>query len=77
MLLVLVLGGVGYLYGGLIGASDFKLLQDLFSAITPQYWMFWMGLVLLLDEPAADGTTADIMADPRVKEVYLGSGEHA
>ncbi|MDQ7776859.1 MAG: branched-chain amino acid ABC transporter permease [Paracoccus aminovorans] len=48
VLLVLVLGGVGYLYGGLIGAVAFKLLQDWFSAITPQYWMFWMGLVLLV-----------------------------
>jgi len=48
VLLVLVLGGVGYLYGGLIGAIAFKLLQDWFSAITPQYWMFWMGLVLMV-----------------------------
>lgn len=48
VLLVLVLGGVGYLYGGLIGAIAFKLLQDWFSAFTPQYWMFWMGLVLLV-----------------------------
>ncbi|MTH35947.1 branched-chain amino acid ABC transporter permease [Paracoccus limosus] len=48
VLLVLVLGGVGYLYGGLIGAVAFKLLQDWFSALTPQYWMFWMGLVLLV-----------------------------
>lgn len=48
VLLVLVLGGVGYLYGGLIGAIAFKLLQDWLSAITPEYWMFWMGLVLLV-----------------------------
>lgn len=48
VLLVLVLGGVGYLYGGLIGAIAFKLLQDWFSVLTPQYWMFWMGLVLLV-----------------------------
>ncbi|WP_128254048.1 branched-chain amino acid ABC transporter permease [Falsirhodobacter deserti] len=48
VLLILVLGGVGYLYGGLLGAIGFKLLQDWFSAITPQYWMFWMGLVLLV-----------------------------
>lgn len=47
VLLLLVLGGVGYLYGGLIGAIVFKLLQDWFSVITPEYWMFWMGLVLL------------------------------
>lgn len=47
VLLVLVLGGVGYLYGGLIGAIVFKLLQDMISAVTPEYWMFWIGLILV------------------------------
>jgi branched-chain amino acid transport system permease protein len=37
VMLVLVIGGVGYLYGGLIGAVAFKLLQDVLSAATPQY----------------------------------------
>jgi branched-chain amino acid transport system permease protein len=48
LLLVLVLGGTGYLYGGLIGAVAFKLLQELFSTLTPQYWQFWIGLVLVI-----------------------------
>lgn len=48
LLLVLVLGGTGYLYGGLIGAVVFKILQELFSTITPQYWQFWIGLVLVV-----------------------------
>ena len=48
LLLVLVIGGTGYLYGGLIGAVAFKLLQELFSTITPQYWQFWIGLVLVV-----------------------------
>jgi branched-chain amino acid transport system permease protein len=43
-----VLGGVGYLYGGLIGAIVFKLLQDTLSTLTPQYWMFWLGLILVV-----------------------------
>ena len=29
-MLVLVIGGTGYLYGGLIGAVVFKMLQELF-----------------------------------------------
>ena len=48
VLLMLVIGGVGWLYGGLVGAIVFKLLQDSLSAITPQYWMFWIGLLLVL-----------------------------
>ena len=48
VLLVLVIGGTGYLYGGLFGAVVFKLLHDLISAWTPQYWNFWMGLFLVV-----------------------------
>jgi branched-chain amino acid transport system permease protein len=48
VLLVLVIGGTGYLYGGIIGAIVFKLMYDVLSAITPQYWQFWMGLALVI-----------------------------
>ncbi|MDR3451531.1 MAG: branched-chain amino acid ABC transporter permease [Rhodoferax sp.] len=48
VLLMLVIGGVGWLYGGIAGAIVFKLLQDNLSSITPQYWMFWIGLILVL-----------------------------
>lgn len=48
VLLVLVIGGTGWLYGGLAGALVFKLLHDLISAWTPQYWLFWIGLFLVL-----------------------------
>ncbi|HEU0061866.1 MAG TPA: branched-chain amino acid ABC transporter permease [Hyphomicrobiaceae bacterium] len=48
LLLVLIIGGTGYLYGGLIGAIIFKLMQDYLSALTPQYWPFWIGLVLVV-----------------------------
>jgi len=48
VLLVLVIGGTGYLYGGIFGALAFKLLQDLISSWTPQYWTFWLGLFLVV-----------------------------
>jgi branched-chain amino acid transport system permease protein len=48
LMLVLVLGGTGYLYGGLIGAVVFRMLHEFFSIITPQYWQFWIGLVLVV-----------------------------
>jgi branched-chain amino acid transport system permease protein len=48
LMLVLVIGGTGYLYGGLIGAVVFRMLQEVFQTITPQYWLFWIGLVLVV-----------------------------
>jgi branched-chain amino acid transport system permease protein len=48
VLLILIIGGAGYLYGGLIGAVLFKLMQDWLANLTPQYWQFWIGLVLVL-----------------------------
>jgi branched-chain amino acid transport system permease protein len=48
VLLIVIIGGVGYLYGGLIGAVLFKLGQDWLASITPQYWQFWLGLVLVV-----------------------------
>ena len=48
VLLVLVIGGTGWLYGGLIGALAFKLLQDTLAGLTPQYWHFWVGLLLVI-----------------------------
>ena len=48
VLLVLVIGGAGYLYGGLIGAVIFTVLRDWLSVVTPQYWMFWIGLILVI-----------------------------
>jgi branched-chain amino acid transport system permease protein len=47
-LLMLVIGGAGYLYGGLIGALAFKVMQDWLSDLTPQYWQFWIGFLLVL-----------------------------
>ena len=47
VMLTLVLGGVGYLYGGLIGALLFKSAQSWLSGLTPEYWQFWIGLVFV------------------------------
>lgn len=48
VMLILVIGGTGWLYGGVAGAIVFKLLQDVLSSITPQYWTFWIGLFLVV-----------------------------
>jgi branched-chain amino acid transport system permease protein len=47
-LLILIFGGSGFLYGGLVGAVAFRVMQDFLGNITPQYWLFYVGLVLVL-----------------------------
>jgi branched-chain amino acid transport system permease protein len=48
VLVMLVLGGVGKLYGGLVGAALFMTAQDLLAGNDPVYWQFWIGLCLVL-----------------------------
>lgn len=48
ILIILVLGGTGRLYGGLIGAIVYMLVHDWFADLNPQYWMFWLGIFLIV-----------------------------
>lgn len=48
VMLALVIGGAGWLWGGLAGAIAFKVMHDVLSAYTPQYWTFWIGLFLVV-----------------------------
>jgi len=48
VMLALVIGGTGWLWGGLVGAVAFKVLHDLISSVTAQYWTFWLGLFLVV-----------------------------
>ncbi|MGH6670633.1 MAG: branched-chain amino acid ABC transporter permease [Xanthobacteraceae bacterium] len=47
VLVMLILGGTGRLYGGLIGAAVYMVARDQFSGLNPQYWYFWIGLLLI------------------------------
>jgi branched-chain amino acid transport system permease protein len=48
LMIMLVLGGTGHLYGALIGTAVFMLLQDYLSNMNPVYWQFWLGLLLVI-----------------------------
>jgi branched-chain amino acid transport system permease protein len=48
VLVMLVLGGAGRLYGGLVGSVIFMVARDQFSGIAPQYWYFWIGVLLVV-----------------------------
>ncbi len=47
ILIILVLGGAGHLYGGLIGAFVYMLVHEKFADMNPEYWMFWIGCFLI------------------------------
>jgi branched-chain amino acid transport system permease protein len=47
-LIMLIIGGVGRLYGAFIGVPLFMIAQDRFSAIDPVYWYFWIGLLMVV-----------------------------
>lgn len=47
VLVMLVLGGVGRLYGGILGAILFMVARDQFADINPHYWYFGIGLLLI------------------------------
>ena len=46
-LVMLILGGAGRLYGGLIGAMIFMVARDQLAGLNPQYWYFWLGSLLI------------------------------
>lgn len=48
VLIMLILGGVGRLYGAFIGVPLYMIAQDRFSEVQPVYWYFWIGLLMVL-----------------------------
>ena len=48
VLIMLIIGGVGRLYGAFIGVPLYMIAQDRFSTVEPVYWYFWIGLLMVL-----------------------------
>lgn len=48
VLIMLVLGGVGTLYGAFVGAAVYLVARDVLSALDPVYWYFWLGLIIVM-----------------------------
>jgi branched-chain amino acid transport system permease protein len=48
VLIMLVLGGVGTLYGSFAGAVLYLVAQDTLAALDPVYWYFWLGLIIVV-----------------------------
>ena len=48
LLIMVVLGGVGRLYGALVGAAVFMIAKDYLSGLNPVYWQLWLGVFLIV-----------------------------
>ncbi len=48
VVVMLILGGTGRLYGGIVGAIIFMVARDQLSDMNPQYWYFWIGILLIV-----------------------------
>ena len=68
ILVMIILGGVGRLYGAFIGVPLYMIAQDRFSEIDPVYWYFWIGLLLVLVVVFARGGVLGL-ADSLIRRV--------
>lgn len=48
VLMMLILGGTGRLYGALVGTIVFLLAHHFLATLSPVFWQFWMGLLLMV-----------------------------
>lgn len=45
--IMLILGGTGRLYGAILGVIIFMIARDQLADMNPQFWYFWIGLLLM------------------------------
>lgn len=48
IVIILVFGGIGRIYGAFIGAAVYMIAQDQLAKSEPEFWNFWIGLILVL-----------------------------
>jgi branched-chain amino acid transport system permease protein len=48
VMVMLILGGTGRLYGAFLGAAVYMILEDHLSKMSPTFWQFGIGLLLVL-----------------------------
>lgn len=67
VLIMLIIGGVGELYGAFIGVPLYMIAQDRFASIDPVYWYFWIGLFMVLLVLFAPGGVLGVLGRLRGK----------
>jgi branched-chain amino acid transport system permease protein len=48
VLMMLILGGAGWLYGAFVGATLYMVLQNELAKASPAFWQFGIGLLLII-----------------------------
>jgi branched-chain amino acid transport system permease protein len=48
IVIILVFGGIGRIYGAFIGAAVYMIAQDQLAKSDPEFWNFWIGAILVL-----------------------------
>jgi len=67
VLIMLIIGGVGRLYGAFVGVPVYLLAQDQLAQEDPANWYFWMGILLIVIVLFAPGGILSLVA--RLREV--------
>jgi branched-chain amino acid transport system permease protein len=67
VLVMLVLGGTGRFYGAFIGAPVYLLAEHLLSLQDPTYWLFWIGVMLVLIAMFAPGGILSVVDAVRAR----------
>ncbi|MHB8764053.1 MAG: branched-chain amino acid ABC transporter permease [Deferrisomatales bacterium] len=74
VLVMLILGGTGRLYGALLGAAVFVVLADRAAEISPFHWLFALGVTLILAVRYAPSGLAGLIEGAAAR---LGAGRAA
>jgi branched-chain amino acid transport system permease protein len=61
ILIMLVFGGIGRLYGAFVGAAIYMIVQDQLAKLEPVFWNFWIGLLLVVLVMFARGGVLGLM----------------
>jgi branched-chain amino acid transport system permease protein len=48
VLMMLILGGAGWLYGSFVGAALYMVLQNELAKMSPEFWQFGIGFLLIV-----------------------------
>jgi branched-chain amino acid transport system permease protein len=76
LLVILVLGGTGRLYGAFLGAPIYYVAQDALAKSDPVFWLFWLGLLLVCIVMFARGGLLGIVDTLRHRASRFGLPTH-